>query len=93
MYINKSSDYWFGTPEQQQNDFLYFKHYIEITPIQEQTLEEQVELVSKLLEYFWPKSYKAVAITDYEDTLPRRCDYNPKEEVEIGQLSLTVHQK
>lgn len=57
------------------NRFLYFPYYIEIDAFPEQTQENQINLVSKILEYFWSSGFEVVASCDYEEQLPNSGGY------------------
>jgi hypothetical protein len=57
------------------NGFLYFPYYIEVDPLPEQTQENQINLVSKILEYCWSSKFEVVASCDYEEQLPNCGGY------------------
>ncbi|KKD39168.1 hypothetical protein [Limnoraphis robusta] len=60
------------------NRFLYFPYYIEVDPFPEQTQENQIDLVSKILEYSWSSGFEVVASCDYEEQLPNSGGYKQK---------------
>ena len=61
--------------------FLHFRQLIEIFPEESKTvsLENQVALVSLILEYLWASGIPAVAGCDYEDKLPHGGGYKSTE--------------
>ena len=61
--------------------FLHFRQRIEIFPEESKTpsQENQVTLVSLILEHLWARGVPAVAACDYEDKLPHGGGYNSTE--------------
>lgn len=56
--------------------FLYFSHRIEVFPNKLVSLENQIKLVSIILQSLWDKGIPAVASCDYENKLPFSGGYN-----------------
>lgn len=54
-----------------ENGFLFYPYLLEVDALPEQTIEEQIALVSALLELLWAQQFNAVAACDFEDRLPR----------------------
>lgn len=61
------------------DEFLYYKYYLDIEPIEgvEETL--YITEISKILTKLWDSGYKAVASCDFEEELPRKGGYNFEE--------------
>lgn len=56
-------------------DFLFFEYFLEVYPTEIGSLETQIEIISKLLLYFWELKIYAVAACDFEDKLPQNGGY------------------
>ncbi|AFZ24726.1 hypothetical protein Cylst_2517 [Cylindrospermum stagnale PCC 7417] len=69
----------FDSIQRQQfpDGFLYFQQIIEIFPDETKTvsLENQIALVSRILQYLWSEGVPAVAACDYENKLPNNGGY------------------
>jgi hypothetical protein len=63
--------------QQFPDGFLYFKQIIEIFPddLKTVSLDNQIALVSRILQYLWSEGVPAVASCDYEDKLPNNGGY------------------
>ncbi|HEY9691453.1 MAG TPA: hypothetical protein V6D15_04575 [Oculatellaceae cyanobacterium] len=56
--------------------FLYYRFYLDIERTEGTERGSYIECISRLLEYFWLLSYKAIAACDFEEELPRKGGYN-----------------
>lgn len=55
----------------QENGFLYYPYLLEVDALPGQSIEQQMALVSAILELLWARQFNAVAACDFEDRLPR----------------------
>lgn len=67
---NKSSK---SAPKSGQKEFVYFRYYLEVDG---NDLNQQIALISKLLETFWSQGIAAVAACEYEELLPEKGGIN-----------------
>lgn len=59
-----------------ENQFLFYRYYLDIEPTEGVALEQYVQSVGSLLEGLWQSGCKAVAACDFESKLPRSGGYN-----------------
>jgi hypothetical protein len=60
---------------QGEDQFLFYRYYLDIVPMENARRERYVASVGGLLEGFWKLGYKAVAACDFEEELPRNGGY------------------
>lgn len=67
--------------QQFPDGFLHFQQRIEVFPDESKTvtLENQIPLVSNILQHLWSHQIPAVAACDYEDQLPNNGGYKSTE--------------
>ena len=68
--VEDNDDFDEQVPCSSDDEFLYYRFYLDIDPSHNQGHKGAVALVSKLLEHFWSSGYPAVAACGYEDELP-----------------------
>lgn len=59
-----------------QDQFLFYRYYLDVEPTEGVALEQYVRSVGVLLEGLWQSGCKAVAACDFESKLPRSGGYN-----------------
>jgi hypothetical protein len=60
---------------QGEDQFLFYRYYLDIEPTEDVPRERYVESVGNLLEGLWRLGCKAVAACDFEEKLPRSGGY------------------
>jgi hypothetical protein len=60
---------------QGDDQFLFYRYYLDIEPTKIVTYDEYIESVGNLLENLWGSGCKAVAACDFERELPRSGGY------------------
>ena len=73
--VAKNDDYDEVICKKFPDGFLYFRYFVELYAFPEQQMQNQIELVSKILTYFWSENIPAVAASDYENDLPNNGGY------------------
>ncbi|MGK5510488.1 1,4-dihydroxy-6-naphthoate synthase [Brevibacillus formosus] len=76
IFIFNNGDFSKEKRNQGSDEFLYYRYYLDIEPIED--VEEKVYIgeISKLLTELWNSGFKAIASCDFEDELPRKGGYN-----------------
>ncbi len=60
---------------QGEDQFLFYRYYLDIEPTENAPRERYVKSVGSLLEGLWRSAHKAVAACDFESELPRSGGY------------------
>lgn len=72
MNVRKNEDF---DPEMRNNPedgYLYARFYLEMEPTETSDPEAYVKMIGKLLEKLWGEGFKAVAVCEFAERLPRQ---------------------
>lgn len=76
IYIFNNGDFSEEKRNQGSDEFLYYKYYLDIEPMEDVKEKVYIGEISKLLTELWDSGFKAIASCDFEDELPRKGGYN-----------------
>jgi len=76
IYIFNNGDFSEEKRNQESDEFLYYKYYLDIEPMEDVKEKVYIGEISKLLTELWDSGFKAIASCDFEDELPRKGGYN-----------------
>lgn len=79
IYIFNNGDFFEEKRNQGSDEFLYYRYYLDIEPIENVDEKVYIAEISKLLTKLWDSGFKAIASCDFEDELPRKGGYNFEE--------------
>lgn len=80
LWIKRNDGYFSNLTKEEKKDWINFPYLIYIDQYKDQTLEGQITLVTKLLEYLWSQDYSTIVSCfseEFESFLPRNGNYNP----------------
>ncbi len=75
IYIDSNEDFDESRRLRGQDQFLFYRYYLDIDPTDNATQVRYIESVSNLLQGLWLSGCKAVASCDFESKLPRSGGY------------------
>lgn len=75
--IDTNDFYSSDLSEEEKKDWGNFPLFMYLAGVDGQTLENQIALITKLLEYFWSQGYPARASCKFPHLLPRNGGYDP----------------
>jgi len=76
--LNYNSDFNSLLQSEFPDGFLYFKYRLEITFQNDVQINYCIEVVQKILQFFWTTHIPAVAACEYEETLTLKGGYKSK---------------
>lgn len=76
IFIFNNGDFSEEKRNQGSDEFLYYRYYLDIEPIEDVEEKAYIGEISKLLTELWNSGFKAIASCDFEDELPRKGGYN-----------------
>ncbi|SFE60086.1 hypothetical protein SAMN04487969_104105 [Paenibacillus algorifonticola] len=79
IFIFNNGDFFEEKRNQGSDEFLYYRYYLDIEPIEDVDEKVYIAEISKLLAKLWDSGFKAIASCDFEDEFPRKGGYNFEE--------------
>ena len=76
--IRTNDEFDFYKAQNFPDGFLFFPYSIEIDIIEDIKMEDVVNEISKILNFFWQNSFTAIASCDFENLLPEKGGYKSK---------------
>ena len=76
IFVFNNGDFSEEKRNQGSDEFLYYRYYLDIEPIEDAEEKVYIGEISKLLTELWDYGFKAIASCDFEDELPRKGGYN-----------------
>jgi hypothetical protein len=76
LYLDENDDFDETRRLQGEDQFLFYRYYLDVEPTENAPRERYVNAVGNLLEGLWRSGYKAVAACDFEGELPRSGGYH-----------------
>ena len=83
IFLFNNGDFSEKKRNQGSDEFLYYRYYLDVEPIEDVDGKDYIGEISTLLTELWDSGFKVIASCDFEDELPRKGGYNSEERLRL----------